>query len=254
VDYASCKEATEQVARLLDAHLPTEVESDGNFRDWNVAGPGLLAVAHQTLRSVMRQDPHDGGGPDAKVLTRTLIEQCITWVWLAGDPATRLDVWAVDLDRERLKFENKVMLETGGRAEYREVIQKYYPAGVLNDEIREAAEQAAARDVATVGQFEKARLADERWAPEIAEVKEFPYGAFWAIAFGGYNFNAHPSVLVVADVVLGQGDRLLVGAPVVREGHDEVYLAALRVFLHTLLVAELVLGWPDSSAVRAITV
>src|SRR5437879_4384064 len=75
-----------RVDGLLDAvrqNLPRPVSSSGEFEDWNVVGPALIAIAADLFEVVMGATP-PRGRVRAEVLARTLTEYAITFAWLSA--------------------------------------------------------------------------------------------------------------------------------------------------------------------------
>jgi hypothetical protein len=228
------------------------VGSDGRLDDWAVIAPGLIGLVRTSLRSVFRLSPEEGGLHDAKVLMRTLIESCITFAWLAGDPEPRVAEWYAEFEHERLKLHNKITTTLGTRTGYREFIAREFPEGIVDSQGLAIATARAARPA--TGLLERAVAADTRWGAEVPELDEFPFAGFWTIFFGGYSFSSHTSPLAVSDMVLGVPPLFTVGHPKVPERAEQPYFVALRTSLLTLLVAERVLGYPDSASLRAVSV
>jgi hypothetical protein len=104
-----------RVDGLLDAvrqNLPRRVTSSGEFEDWNVVGPALIAIAADLFEAIMGATP-PRGRVRAEVLARTLTDYAIAFAWLAAaddetDRASRIRSLVRDEYLEREKAENKL--------------------------------------------------------------------------------------------------------------------------------------------------
>src|SRR4051794_38407628 len=77
---------------LTDRYLPTLVDSDGSYSDWNVAAPAFVALCMNTLEAIF-QLPPPRHRVSAEAVTRSLADYGITFAWLAAptDDTERTD-------------------------------------------------------------------------------------------------------------------------------------------------------------------
>ncbi len=90
---------------LTWSFLPRTFASTGVPSDWPLSGFAMLARACGTLSSVMALIPQRRAG-DAAVLARTLVEEVVSFAWIAIDPASNADAWLRWDRRQRLKLDN----------------------------------------------------------------------------------------------------------------------------------------------------
>jgi hypothetical protein len=97
---------------LVRANLPRQVQSSGEFTDWNVVGPALVAIAADLFEGIVSSPP-PRGRVRAEVTARTLAEYVIGFAWLAApegdhERAVRLRRFELDEFLERERSENKL--------------------------------------------------------------------------------------------------------------------------------------------------
>lgn len=240
-----------RASALLDEHLPILVAgSSGAFSDWNVAGPMFLARARSTLRSIFEHSPPDGIGA-AEELTRSLVDQMITFAWMAASPSDRTNAWVSDLHRERLKMHNRID-GLRGRPSHSGYFRSKFPDGLLTPAALAIAEDHRDHGPSYPNLLDRAILADAHWAPLIPAVREEPFAAFYAIVYSGYSFASHPSVQGGLRFTQVHPGRIRVGELKVDPEDQGPWGLALVFFLLTLIVASKTLGWPDEGKAYAV--
>jgi len=248
---------------IVRAYLPRQVESTGDFEDWQVVAPALIAIAADLFEGMMGGVP-PRGRLRAEVLARSLAEYVISFAWLAAADEDqlrlRLRQFLKDEYLEREKGENKLRDQIGGRAPYRYLFDPAtsrpggpLPSALLDDQNRERLRQlkADSRIPNLPNTFDMAFAADARWMPEIDLVAHNPFALTYFTVFTGPSFMTHPSVTAVAAVTLGAPPNLVVGAPHSLGSSETPYGQALLSFLNMLLIASRTLGWPAEEDVRA---
>ena len=91
---------------LTDRYLPTLVDTDGSYSDWNVAAPAFVALSMNTLEAIF-QLPPPRHRVSAEAVTRSLADYGITFAWIAAptDAAERAD--------RMLRFDREEWLTAG---------------------------------------------------------------------------------------------------------------------------------------------
>jgi hypothetical protein len=251
---------------LLDAvrqYLPRQVSSSGEFSDWNVVAPALVAIAADLLEGIIGATP-PRGRVRAEVVARSLAEYAITFAWLAAadgadEVSNRLTQLIKDEYVEREKAENKLGDQLGRREDYRFLFADDtareggpLPRTLLDDTTRERLEHLKADTTIQrlPGTFDMAFVADQRWMSEIDLVRHNPFAFAYFVLFTGPSFVTHPSVTAVARVVIGTPPDLVVGAPVPLGTSEMPYGQAFLTFVNMLLVASRALGWPEEALIR----
>jgi hypothetical protein len=246
----------------LRQELPRAVESDGDFEDWNVVAPALIAVAADLLEGILASPP-PRGRVRAEIFARSLAEYAIAFAWLAGaddeERARRLKALLKDEYREREKVANKLSDHIGRRDDYRDLFDPEkrkggpLPAQLLDEPTRERLEALKADDSipGLPDTFSMAFAADERWMPEIDLVEHNRFALIYVTLFSGPSFMTHASVSSVGRVVVGTPPNLIVGTPEALGDSETPYAQAYLTMFNMLLVASRALGWPDEAILRA---
>lgn len=248
---------------IVRAYLPRRVESTGDFEDWQVVAPALIAIAADMFEGIMAAVP-PGGRLRAEILSRSLAEYVISFAWLAAADEYQLRLRLRQLLKdeylEREKGEDKLRDQIGNRARYRYLFDPAtprpggpLPTALLDDANRDRLHELKA-DSSTPNlpnTFDMAFVADARWMSEIDLVAHNPFALTYFTVFTGPSFMTHPSVTAVAAVTLGSPPELVVGPPQSLGSTETPYGQALLSFLNMLLVASRTLGWPAEADVRA---
>jgi hypothetical protein len=253
---------------LLDAvrqNLPREVPSTGQFDDWTVVAPALVAIASDLFEAIVSAPP-PSGRVRAEVLARSLTEYVITFAWIAAagsdsERAGRLLALLKEEYVEREKAENKLADQIGKRREYQFLFEDEttreggpLPRTLLEAGTRERLETLKADESirSLPGTFDMAFVADQRWMDEIDLVAHNPFAVAYFVLFTGPSFVSHPFITAVSRVVIGTSPNLVVGAPVALGVSEMPYGQSLLTFVNMLLVASRALGWPDETFIRQV--
>lgn len=113
---------TSGILDLVRREVPRPVKSGGEFDDWSVMAPALIAIAGDLFESIISLPP-PRGRVRAEILARSLAEYAITFAWLAApsleeERAKRRNELVKDEFLERGRAENKLRHQIKGRAEY----------------------------------------------------------------------------------------------------------------------------------------
>lgn len=249
-------DASQRASAILDlAHqyLPQDVESTGDFDDWNVVAPGLIGAAAVILESVFRL-PLPRYRVSAEILARSVIEYAITFAWLAApedesERAARVARFEVDEYHDREAVDRRyIKVLADKRKRYDKLIKAgKMPARLIDDPMK--ARIAERRDALKTKNLpdllELAVQADDRWFHEIQAVGAIPFAHLYGIAYADFSFVSHPSPTAVSRVVTGCGI-LRVGEPV---GSSQACNLSVSVFALMLVIASRTLGWPPEPAV-----
>jgi hypothetical protein len=244
---------------LTDRYLPTLVDSDGSYSDWNVAAPAFVALSMNALEAVF-QLPPPRHRISAEAVTRSLADYGITFAWLAGptDEAERADrmlrferdEWA-----SRRQADKRYTTILPERAElYKDLIARgKMPAALLGDAARAriAEIEAAEGPKGMPPILDRAIQADEVWTKEIPALREQPLANLYAALYTSLSFTAHASVSAVDRFVVGQPPRVMVGYAEPIGDEEGPYDIACSVATVVLVIATLRLGWPPLEDVYA---
>jgi len=247
---------------LIHREIPREVESTGNFEDWAVMAPALIAVGADLFEAIMALPP-PRGRLRAEILARSLAEYAITFAWLSapardeerGKRRKRL-VKAEFLERE--KAENKLKHQLGGQSAYEHLFRGdrlgAVPRELMADVTRERLNQLKGESGLSPlpNSFDMAFDADKRWMPEVDVIGHNPFAMIYFVLFTGPSFMTHPSVSSIARMVTGSPPRLIVGVPERLSDSEMPYGQALLTLANMLFVASRSLGWPDENELRAV--
>ncbi len=245
------------VLDLARRYLPCDVESAGDFNDWNVVAPGLLGGAAGILESIF-QLPPPRHTPCAEILARSVVEYAITFAWLAApkdsaERAKRLARFEMSEYRERERADAKYVRVLPERSERYVALIKAgeMPPHLISDDMRSRI--ADRRGEVETGEMpsllDRAIAADDRWAEEINALKRNPFAGIYASAFASFSFVSHASVTAVSRVVVGGGGRLRVGEPAAWSGATGPYGFSISMFVVMLVIASRVLGWPPENEI-----
>ena len=162
---------------LARAHLPRPVKSDGNFEDWDVVAPALVAICADLLEGIATSAPPKGR-IRAEILARSLAEYAIAFAWIsAADSAegreARMRSFVKDEFSERERAENKLKDQMGSREGYEHLFADAgsggsLPRELLDEPTRTRLEELKAdKDLSLPpNAFDQAFEADKRWMPE----------------------------------------------------------------------------------------
>lgn len=246
---------------LLRRELPRPVTSDGEFDDWEVFAPALVAAAANLFEGVFASPPPTGR-LRAEVLARSFAEYSILFAWVGGaeDADARRARLArmVKADfRERDKAANKVA-EIRRRKSYAHLFSPQRPGplpdDLLSPETRERVEKFKVEHAVKppLDTLSMAFAADERWMPEIPLVAHNPFALVYFILFTGPSAVTHPSIRSVDRMVVGEAPDLIVGVVEELGGSETPYGPVLLTFVNVLLIASRILGWPSEPAVAEV--
>ncbi|MDX6648275.1 MAG: hypothetical protein QOJ97_226 [Solirubrobacteraceae bacterium] len=237
---------------LAERYLPTVVESDGSFADWNVVAPAFVALCTRTLEAAF-QLPPPRHRVSAEIITRSLVDYAITFAWLAApeDDETRSDrlrrferdEW---LSRERA--DKRYTTHLPKRAElYRDLIAAgKMPSGLLSDASRAHLETLKSQDgpKGMPPLIDRAIEADTVWTTEIPSLRTQPLANVYASLYASLSFATHASATVVDRLVVGDPPQLLVGFAEPLGDSQGPYGIACSLTAIVLIIASLRLGWP----------
>lgn len=214
---------------------------------WEVVGPAMLVRASTAMRSLFRLRPDEDSWRVAEGAARSVIEQMITFAWLAGAPDTRMPEWLAGTDRERQRADNKFttwLVQQGYLAE---------PTPLLEPELRELVDQQAAKLLRLDA---RALRADKSWRPRIERLQHpgCSFAEIYATAYTHYSGSDHALLQPLFRYVGVDGDGVaFVGC----EGNDETstpWGVGLLVYGLGLLAGAEALGWPDPARVYQLIV
>jgi hypothetical protein len=238
--------------------VPRNVKTDGDFEDWRVIGPGLVAIATDLFEGIASSPP-PRGRVRAEVLARSLAEYAITFAWLAGPVVGRegrIKRLLKDEYREREKTENRLVDHIVPKARYADLVEKgSIPRSVVSTEMKERMSRLLGDDsIRTLpSALEMAFDADDEWMDRIELTSHYPYTFIYFQTFGGMSPLTHPSITAIGRVVTRQGDKTVVGMPEVLGQSSGPYGAGFLALLSTLWVASETFDWPDPADLMAVT-
>jgi hypothetical protein len=230
------------LAVLVESRLPVDVNAPGAAQAWPLVGPGLLAHATHTLRSIIMLERATAYN-DAFRLLRSLYDHVLTLAWLAGDPAppARLEEWRLEDLENRLKADREA--SAAGEPLLEASIRTQWEAEL-------AAASSRAPDLAS-----KAFAADRYWQPQLPELTSVKLGSFrgqYTILFRNYSGLVHATFRglnwVTEDLPDGK-KRVVLQSPLHGYRPDGVATALHGLGLY---VAAHSLGWPNADEVTAV--
>jgi hypothetical protein len=242
---------------LARAHLPRPVRSSGEFDDWNVVGPGFIAIAASILEGIF-QSPPPRHLLKAEILFRSLTDYVITFAWLAA-PATdeersaRLRQFVGSEYRWRERAENRL---TKGLADhpsgrYRGLMEEgRIPDSLLDPTTKDAISgwrESGADEMPDM--LRRAFEADGRWASELTLVARSPFALLHFLGFAHYSAITHASPTAVDRVVTSRPPDLVVGEAAGLGESLGPYGNACSTFALMFLIANRTLGWPDEASI-----
>jgi Family of unknown function (DUF5677) len=241
------------VLDLVHQYLPEDVESAGEFGDWNVVAPGLIGAAAVILESIFRLPP-PRYRVGAEILARSLFEYAITFAWLAApedetERAVRLARFEVDEYHDREVVDRRYVSVLGDkRTRYDKLIKAgKMPSGLIDapmkSRIAERRNELQAKNLPDL--LELAIQADDRWFDVVNAVECIPFAHIYGIGYADYSFVSHPSPTAISRVVTGDGI-VRVGEPA---GATTAHRLSVSVFAVMLVIASRTVGWPPESAV-----
>jgi hypothetical protein len=247
---------------LVRANLPRRVQSAGDFEDWEVIGPALVALVADLFEGIVSSSP-PRARLRADILARSLAEYAIAFAWLtaeASERSGRIKSLLLDEFRERRKAGNKLEKEIAGRTAYDDLFDPSKRAGgplpksLLDDAVSERLKKLEADPSIKPlpNAFDMAFAADKHWMSEVDLVEHNPYALIYFTLFTGPSFSTHPSITAVAKMVTGQPPELAVGAAEPLGESEMPYGQSFLVLTNTLLISARSLGWPDESVVRRV--
>lgn len=177
----------------------------------------------------------------AEAVARSLIEQVITFAWLAAKPEERLVEWVGWLYAERIKSDNKFrtwLKEQGREAD-----------PLFSDEARTAAADVAAGKALDLGS--RAVQADENWRSQVSELREknCSFAEIYASAYTSYSYSTHALAQPLLRYTGTHPDGGVYVGPESVRGESTPWGVGLVVYLLGLLVSSRALGWPDAEEV-----
>ncbi|HEV7770604.1 MAG TPA: DUF5677 domain-containing protein [Solirubrobacterales bacterium] len=248
---------------LIRANLPTNVETDGDFEDWNVIAPAMLSIVADLFEGMMVCTP-PRGRLRADVLARSLSEHAIAFAWLASSEEARpgrIRSLLLDEFQERSRASNIMEKEIAGRQAYRDLFDETkrfggaVPKTVLDEPTRNRLKELEADESIKPlpNAFDMAYAADTYWMPKLALVNRNPYALIYYMLFSASSFSTHPSISAVARMTSGSGaGQVTVGAPEGLGESDAPYGPAYLALVNTLTVASTALGWPKPGPILAL--
>jgi hypothetical protein len=244
---------------LIRACLPKQVDSDGEFEEWNVIAPALVSIVGDLFEGIASCTP-PRGRIRAEILARSLAEYAIAFAWLAGsedDRPARVKSLLRDEFRERSRAANKLEREIAGRPAYKDLFDEEkregaLPATLLDEMTRERLASLELDDSIRElpNALDMAFAADKIWMGKIDMVKRNPFAMVYFTLFTGPSFSTHPSISAVARMTAGSAGNVIVGAPAALGDSESPYGQSYLTLISTLLVSSSALGWPDEGAIR----
>lgn len=225
--------ATRLIA-LVRPYLPMSVSSAES--EWEILAPALLARMTASVEAIVQLRPL-GRTADEIVIGRSLYDHAVTFAWLAGDPADRLDRFLYSDAVERLKL--------GSHSE-----ELGFP--MLQPETRkhfEGIREANAGEMPSL--LQRAREADDDWGdklPEHSSAAFMSYTGQYASFYRHHSGFEHASTLGLLAFADAQPD----GSALVslEEEEDDTLLGvAVIVYAWSLFIAAERLGWPREEEV-----
>ena len=241
------------VLALAYQYLPQDVESLGEFNDWSVVAPGLIAAAAVVVDSIFRLPP-PRYRISAEMLARSVFEYAITFAWLAApkgenERALRLARFEVDEYHDRETVDKRYVSVLGDkRKRYDELIKSGKMPSHLVDppmqtRMADRRNELKAKNMPDL--LELAIQADDRWFDEVKAVGCVPFAHVYGTGYSDHSFVSHASPTAVSRVVSGAGT-LTLGEPV---GETTAYRMSVLVFAVMLVIASRTLGWPPEADV-----
>jgi hypothetical protein len=243
---------------LTDRYLPTLIETDGSYSDWNVAAPAFVSLSMNTLESIF-QLPPPRHRVAAEAVTRSLADYAITFAWLAAptDDVARAKRM-LQFDRaewaDRREADKRYTDWLPQRELYRDLIERgRMPAALLGDEARAhlAAIDAAGGPKGMPNLLDRAVAADEVWTKEIPALAEQPLANVYAALYASLSATAHASASAIDRFIVGEPPRLMVGYAEPIANAQGPYDIACSLATVVLLISSLRLGWPPLEDVYA---
>jgi len=179
--------------------------------------------------------------PPAEAVARSLIEQIITFAWLAAKPEERLVEWVGWLYTERIKSDNKFKKWLRGQGRDGDPL--------FSDDARTAAEEASGGKALDLGS--RAVQADETWRPQITALGEkgCSFAEIYASAYTSYSYSTHALAQPLLRYTGAHPDGGVYIGPEGALGESTPWGVGLVVYLLGLLVSSRAVGWPDSDEV-----
>lgn len=230
--------------------VPRHVETDGNYEDWNVIAPALVAIAADLFEGIMASVP-PRGRTRAEVLARSLAEYAITFAWLAGPDSEREKRLKQLLKKEyrnRERIENQL-----SEPQYKSLIDAgTLSISVLPEKTRDFMAPLLGDETVPKlpNALELAFEADREWRPRVETIQRYPFVFVYFSTFTGLSSTTHPSITGITNVVTELDGKTVVGAPRELEEASGPYGGGYMALLNTLWVAALSLGWPAPAAIR----
>jgi hypothetical protein len=229
------------LAELVERRLPLEADSNGIATAWPLAGPGLLALATASLKSIFLLRPHQAHNDSSRLL-RSLYDHVVTFAWLAVDPPARLGPWRKNDLEERLKMAREF------DASDTELLPRLARAQMERD--------IANTEGSVPGLADMALNADKHWLPRIPDLDGTGFKSFrglYTVLFREHSGLVHATMRGLNHVTVDLDPprkRLVLQAPL--DGSRGPYGMATVIHTLGLLVASQSLGWPEADEVRAI--
>jgi hypothetical protein len=247
------RQRAKAVLDLAYQYLPQDVESLGEFNDWNVVAPGLIAAAALVVESIFRLPP-PRYRISAEMLARSVFEYAITFAWLAApknqnERALRLARFEVDEYHDRETVDKRYVSVLGDKRERYETLIKSgkMPSHLVDPPMKtrmaDRRDELKAKNMPDL--LELAIQADDRWFDEVKAVDCVPFAHVYGTGYSDYSFVSHASPTAVSRVVSGAGT-LRVGEPA---GETTAYRMSVSVFAVMLVIASRTLGWPPEADV-----
>ncbi|MBS1845882.1 MAG: hypothetical protein JST53_15820 [Actinobacteria bacterium] len=248
---------TDALLALCRGVVPRRVETDGNFEDWEIIGPALVAIAADLFEGIMAFPP-PRGRVRAEVLARSLAEYAIGFAWLAPEEgrADRIKRFLKDEYREREKTENRLVNEIVPREKpYGPLLQPGgpIPRSLLSEEMKLKIAGLLGDEsvVMPPNTLLMAVEADEAWLDRIEWVTKYPFAFIYTTTFGSMSSITHPSITSINRVVTVQGGDTVVGMPAPLESASGPYGGGYLALLSIIWIAAATFGWPDPDEIRA---
>lgn len=192
-----------RVGALLDLAretLPQPVNSDGNYRDWNLVAPAFLGLGAGALEAVF-QLPPPRHRVAAETVARSLVEYTITFAWLAApndedERAERLARFEISEYNDRLEADKRytTILPERNDGAYAALIAEGRMPSSLAEPQTQARIAAIKDEPGAKGMpplLDRATQADAVWMRELDVVATQPLANVYAGAFAHFSFSAH---------------------------------------------------------------